>query len=279
MSDGLFYEPAVLEVVRAILVSKGIRAEPDLEDAIGDVVLACIEHVRRTGRPPEDVAGALAIARPVASAEGVDAARRRVRRGKSNQGLTAEADEHARELAPSIDPVDEQRMLAAIRQALKDEQIEALSDVGAGVAHAELAAEGGTSAAAMRKRVQKSREKAQGALSSKGYFVAGGFAALLASSIAVYVAVEQRPIPVTSPPPSIEQLRERAAEQRRLAAGTCQAKNWDDCERALDVAARMDAEGERSPEVAAMREAIAAGRRGSGVGAGNGGAMRDGGGE
>jgi hypothetical protein len=157
MSDDLFYEPAVLKVIRAILVSGGIRSEPDLEDAIGEVVLACIEHVRETGRPPKDVPEAIAIARPIARGDGLDAARKRARRGKSHHGLTAEADEHARERQPSIDPVDEARMLSAIRQVLKDDQIEALADVGAGVPKAELAAESRASQAATRKRVQRSR--------------------------------------------------------------------------------------------------------------------------
>jgi DNA-directed RNA polymerase specialized sigma24 family protein len=275
-SDGLFYDAAVLKVIRVILVSRGIRAEQDLEDAIGEVVLACIEHVRGTGRPPENVPAAIAVARPIAYAQGIDAARKRARRRKSNQGPTAEADEHAREKPPSIDPVDEERMLAAIRKALKDDQIEALSDVGAGVAQADLAADSRTSPAAMRKRVQKSREKALGALSAKGYLVAGGFAALLAGSIAVYVVSEREPGRVTAPHPPRDRNQELAAEQRRIATELCKEGKWDDCEKVLDVAARLDAEGDRESEVTALREAIAAGRRG--MGASDGGGRGDGGG-
>jgi DNA-directed RNA polymerase specialized sigma24 family protein len=193
MSDDLFSHPAVLKAIRAILVSGGIRAEPDLEDAIGDVVLACLEHVRDRGRPPEDVKAAIAIARSIARADSIDAARKRARRARRNQGLTAEADEHAREPRPSIDPVDEERMLLAVRQALKDEQIETLADVGAGVPQAELAAERHASPAATRKRVQRSREKALVALGAKGYLIAGGFAALLAGTIAVYLGVQREP--------------------------------------------------------------------------------------
>ncbi|MDP9037241.1 MAG: hypothetical protein M3O50_20780, partial [Myxococcota bacterium] len=132
MSEAFFYDPALLKVVRAILLSKGVRAEQDLEDAIGEVVLACIERVRRSGRPPEHVAEAIAIVRPIARAHGVDEARKRIRRGKSNLGPTGDADHGAREAQPSLDPVDQARMVAAIRGALKDEQIETLSDVGAG---------------------------------------------------------------------------------------------------------------------------------------------------
>jgi hypothetical protein len=260
MSEALFYDPAVLKAIRAILVSKGIRGEQDLEDAIGEVVLACIEHVRQTGRPPRDVAEAIAIARTVARADAVDAARKRARRGKSDQGLTADADEHGREPQRSLDPVDQERMLSAVRQALKDEQIAALSDVGAGVAQTELAAESRTSPAAMRKRVQKSREKALGALSARGYWVAGGFAALLAGVMVVYVAGSNDG--VSHGAPSDKQL---AAEERRVAADRCKDRNWDECEKALDRAARLDAEGDRATEVSALREAIASGRRGMGA--------------
>jgi hypothetical protein len=37
-------------------------------------------------------------------------------------------------------------------------------------------------------------------------------------------------------------------------------------EKALDLASRLGASGDRGPDVAALREAIAAGRRGSGAG-------------
>jgi hypothetical protein len=259
MSESLFYDPAVLKVIRAILVSAGIRSEPDLEDAIGEVVLACIEHVRKTGRPPKDVAEAIAIARPIARGDGLDAARKRARRSKRNPGLTAQADDHAQERQPSVDPVDEARMFSAIRQVLKDDQIEALADVGAGVPQAELATERRASQAATRKRVQRYREKALGALSAKGYWVAGGFAALLAGVIAVYAGALREP-DVSRAHPAGERPQELAAEQRRLAADRCKEKNWDECEKALDRAARLDAEGERGAQVAALRKAIAAGR-------------------
>ncbi len=259
MLERLFYDPAVLKVVRAVLVSKGIRDEQDLEDAIGEVVLACVEHVRATGRPPADVAGAIAMARPIARADAIDAARKRARRAKRNQGPTAEADQHALERQPSVDPVDEERMLAAIRQVLKDDQIEALADVGAGVAQTELATESRTSPAAMRKRVQKSREKALGALGAKGYLVAGGFAALLAGTIAVVVGFSGGVGEPTRDSPG-----QVAAEQRRLAEGACRERKWEECEGALDRAARVDPAGDRGAEVAALRGAIAAGRRAMG---------------
>jgi hypothetical protein len=266
MSEALFYHPTVRKVIRAVLVSKGIRAEPDLEDAINEVVLACIEYVHRTGRPPKDVAEAAAIARRIASADGIDAARGRRRRSKSNQGLTGDADAHAPERSPSVDPVDQGRMLAAVRPALTPQQLEALADVGAGVAQAQLAAESGTSPAAMRKRVQASREKALRALAAKGYLVAGGFAALLAGMMLLHLGPWSGPHITGHAPSPIGRAEELAAEQRRLAAVACSERNWDACAKALDRAAGLDAKSERRPDVTALREAIAAGRRGSGAG-------------
>lgn len=260
MSDALFYDPAVLKVIRAILMSNGIRAEHDLEDGIGEVVLACIEYVRRSGRPPEGVAQAVALARPIARARSVDEARKRARRGASNLGPTGDADEHAREPQPSLDPVDQQRMLDAIRLALKDDQIEALSDVGVGLRQAELAAERNASEPAMRKRLQASRKKAIGALTANGYWVAGGFAALLAGAIAL-VFLPGRRTDIARHDPASDAPRELAAEQRRLASDACAQRKWDACEAALDRAAKFDPSGEQAAEVEKLRAAIAAGRR------------------
>jgi hypothetical protein len=44
------------------------------------------------------------------------------------------------------------------------------------------------------------------------------------------------------------------------------ARKWDECEKALDRAARADPDGDRGAEVKALRDAIAAGRPGSGSG-------------
>ena len=69
------------------------------------------------------------------------------------------SEKGAREPDPSIDPVDRERIFLAIRNVLKDEQIDALTDVGAGVSQAELAAESGLSQAAKHKEFQRLREK------------------------------------------------------------------------------------------------------------------------
>ncbi len=260
MSEALFYAPAVLRAVRAILVSRGIRGEHDLEDAIGEVVLACIEYVRRTGRPPENEEQAVAIARVVANRHGVGEVRKRVRRGKHNVGATDSADEYAQEQPSSLDPVDRQRMLGAIRQVLRDDQIEALHDVGAGVTQAQLAAESGAAPTAARKRTQATRKTAGGRLSAKGYWVAGGFAALLAGAVVVYVEASREPIVAHGLP---EGPAEQAADQRAVAADACKERRWDECEAALNRAARLDPESDGAAGVKELRAAIAAGRLGT----------------
>ena len=271
MSDDLFYDPAVIRAIRAILVSKGIRAEQDLEDAVGEVVLACIEYVRETGRPLSNLAEAIAIARRIAHGDAVDRVRKRAYRGKTDQGPTEDADQHAREPPRELDPVDKERMLSIVRRVLKDDQIAALSDVGVGVPQTELAAESGTSEAAMRKRTQKSRERALGALKANGYLVAGGFAALVGGVAAVlHIGPWRAPSTVGHGRPAEDERKQVAAEQRLIAADWCKERNWDECEKALDRAARIDAEGDRATEVSALRVAIAAGRRGIGAADGGG---------
>ncbi len=67
MSDDLFRDPFVLKVIRATLVSQGMRDER-LEEAVDKVVRACAERVRRSGRPPADVGQATALALTIVNA-------------------------------------------------------------------------------------------------------------------------------------------------------------------------------------------------------------------
>jgi hypothetical protein len=54
-----------------------------------------------------------------------------------------------------------------------------------------------------------------------------------------------------------------AAEQRHFAADKCKARDWDECEKALNRAQNVDPDGETSDEVKGLREAIAKGRGGA----------------
>jgi hypothetical protein len=111
--------------------------------------------------------------------------------------------------------------------------------------------------------VQASRKKAVGALSARGYWVVGGFAALLAGSIAVGAFSE--PVIVGRGHPSREGPEEQAAAQRGVAADACAERRWDECEEALNRAARLDPESDRAAEVKTLRAAIAAGRLATGA--------------
>lgn len=266
MSESLFYDPAVLRVIRAILVSKGIRRTQELEDAIADVVLLCIEYVRKTGRPPRDVPEAIAIARPIAQGYGVDQVRKRIHHSPIDVGPTDQADEHAGEARGSVHALHLEQIFAVVREPMKDDEIEALADVAAGTRWKELAAEQGTSEAVLRKRMQRARDKARSALVAKGYLVAGGtFAALLLGAIALHFGPWKAPEIVSHPPPHEDPFK-LAADLRRLAADACKERKWDECEAALDRAAKLDAQGDRAPEVATLRAAIAQGRRQGGEG-------------
>ena len=260
--DELFYDPATLRVIRAALASKGVRRQ-ELPDLMHDVVEACFLRVRETGQPAKDVADAIRIARPIANGDGIDEARKQGRQAKTNVGPTDAADEHAREPARSMDPVDEARMFEALEGVLQEKEKEELVAVGAGIPQSEIAAEDGASAAAMRKRVQKSRVKARGALQARGYWVAGGFAALLAGVLGVFVLrAPERGGVASAPPVATPAERAQAADLRRVAAEACAAERWDACEDALDRASRLDHAGERERDVLVLRAAIAAGRAG-----------------
>ncbi len=132
--------------------------------------------------------------------------------------------------------------------------------MGAGVTQAQLAAESGAAPTAVRKRTQATRKTAADALGAKGYLVAGGFAALLAGAVAVYVAASREPIAAHGYHESPE---EQAAEQRAVAADACKERRWDECEKALNHAARLDPESDGAAEVKELRAAIAAGRLGA----------------
>jgi hypothetical protein len=98
MSDDLFRDPFVLKVIRATLVSKGIPDER-LDEAVDKVVRACVERVRRTGRPPADVGQATAIALTIANAAG------RARPRPEGGASTPPPKEPATESSPPPAPV------------------------------------------------------------------------------------------------------------------------------------------------------------------------------
>ncbi len=188
MSD-LFYDPFVLKVIRATLASLGVRGKDELEAAMSNVVLACVERSRRSGRPPQDVGQATAIALTIANAAGAGAARKRVRRESRDPG----AGEGA---VP--DAVDEEKMRAAIRRVLEEEPVGARSGAGGSVPPRALASQSAAPPAAPIKAVEKAPSKPvekapakapskeRGARRLNATWIAACSAVLLAGAIAVY---------------------------------------------------------------------------------------------
>jgi hypothetical protein len=266
--EELFYHRDVLRVIRAVLVSKGVRDE--LEDHIHDVVVKGITRVRGTGRPPANVAEAIAIARPIAGDYAIDVVRKRAGRSKTDQGQTADADEHAHDPGPKVDPVDEKRMIEAIRAELGEAKMEDFIDLGSGASHAELAADRGIAPAAGRKRTERDRKTALNALGVGRYVLVGGLAALAGMWLLHIGPWHGDDNTAGRRPRGSDRSLEVAAEQRRVAAEACGMRDWDVCERSLDRAAVLDPEGDHAAEVKALRETIAAGRRATAVGDGGG---------
>jgi len=264
MGEELFYEEAVRDVIRAILVSKGVTE--DLEGDVHEVVLRCIRHVRETGRPPETVKEAVPIARSAADKYAKEVVKKRVARSKRNVGPTGDADEHAAQERQGGDPVDASRALSAAAQKLTDKEREVLTDVSGGVRHRVLAAEHNMSEPAMRKWTQRIREKALAGMKERGLPVAMGMAAVFSVGVALYFGAFQQPGDSTHGRPPDDDPREVAYERRSEAAAACKEKRWDACEEALDRAARLDPEGDRAREVSDLRAAIAAGRDAAGPG-------------
>ncbi len=169
------------------------------------------------------------------------------------------ADEHPQEQPRKMDPVDKERYLGGIAEELTDAQIEELYDLGAGVPQTELAAEAGVAPNAKYKQTERLRDRVMRAVGAKG-FQYGSVAALLAGMVMLYFGVFREPENAAGGRAGA------AAEQRRMAADSCKERRWNECEKALDLAAQLDEEGDRAPEVVKLRAAIAAGRGARGEG-------------
>jgi DNA-directed RNA polymerase specialized sigma24 family protein len=259
MSDELFYQRPVLRAIRGVLVSRGIRGEQDLLDGIHDVVLECLEQYgEKTGRSPETLADAIAIARRLAHSYAVDKLRARSTHGKVTVGST-DADQHPVEPERGVDRVDRRKIRENLGKGLDKDELEDLEEIADGESHAGIAAKRGISVEASRKRLQVVRAKSKGILDASGWKRAAGVVAFLGGAGAVVYLVHGRDSgDVTKRP------QDYAAEQRHFAADACKARKWDECKNALDRAKEADPEGDTSDEVKRMRDAIEKGRGGAG---------------
>ena len=283
MSSALFRHPDVVKVIRAVLMSKGISHEDPLADGIADVIAKAHARVMKTGRPPADVKEAIPIVRSIAEKH-TSGMRRDYARGKKViAGPTGEADEHAPESIGGMAPSDAKRIVQAVVEELAAggavTTLDTLHDIGAGVPQNELADEQGISPAALRKRVQTTRERVIERLTRQkliGLVSAG--VAIGALGIAIFFFVrshnpeqeaQHTPAPAPSAVPSqvpvvvMPTPEEREARQYRDRAKVlCARQSWGECGLELDTAKMLDPKGEDTPEVKAERAAIDEGEKG-----------------
>jgi hypothetical protein len=271
MSEALFNSPEVRKVIRAVLVSKGVR--DDLENEIEAVVLKCIEQVRKTGRPPADVKEAIALARAIAETHGDDQVRKRARRAKANTGSTDQADEHAAPPSSQLDPNDVKRLVMTAGEVLgSDPQMVAtFQGIADGVPQNVLADEQGISHAAMRKRVEKVRKTFFERLTKRKLLVlvpAGAIAALVLWAVffrnPILTPPDQQardngpsPSAIPSTVPTVDEAlarKQRAAQLRAEAVSLCNQGQWQGCQDKLGDAQGLDPEGNGTPEVTATWE-------------------------
>jgi hypothetical protein len=253
MADEFYDHPDVRSAVRAVLYSKGIRDEHDLADGVQQVITDCIAQDRRLGRTPKDVPQAKAWVIAAAETDGIDAIRKRVHQGKSNEGPTPDADLNPKEAGSTIDPMVREPAREVVEKTLTPAQRQKFVDIGSGVSQKELARHAGQSETAFRKQTERERKEFKAAWRRAGPPLAVGAVLVTGAALLGVNAFRDRGEVTKSP-------REHAAEQRHLAADACKAHQWDECEKALNRAQQADPEGETTNEVKEIREAIEKGR-------------------
>jgi hypothetical protein len=257
MADDFYDRPEVRRAVRAVLYSRGIRNEHDLADGVQQVITNCIAQDRKMGRTPEDVPQAVAWATTDANKDGIDAIRHRVRSAKSNQGPTDKADDHAQEGVAFVDPMAAGPLKEIVDEHLTPKEREEFIASVSGVSQKQLAEEAGVPHDVYRKQRQRKRDRFIAAVRRRGLPVTVGALVTLGAVLLGVNAFRDNGDATNT-------RKGYAAEQRHFAADKCKARDWVECENALDRAKSADPEGETSDEVKAMREAIARGRSGAG---------------
>jgi DNA-directed RNA polymerase specialized sigma24 family protein len=259
MADEFYDHPDVRSAVRRVLYSKGIRNEHDLADGVQQVIANCIARDRKLGRTPEDVPQAKAWAITDANGDGIDAIRQRVRSAKRGyEGTTDKADDHAKERAAFVDPMVSEPLEEVADETLTPDDRERFVAVGSGTSQKELAKEAGVPHDVFRKQMQRKRDRFIAAMRRRGIPVTIGALMTLGAVVLGINYFRDHGDVTTS-------QKAYAEEQRHFAADKCKAREWDECEKALNRAQNEDPEGETGAEVKGMREAIAKGRGGAGA--------------
>jgi hypothetical protein len=110
---------------------------------------------------------------------------------------------------------------------------------------------------------ENGRARAKGKARRIGAYGWGAGALAAAAGAAVAVNALSPVVPITGHPR--EDTPGAPKELRESAAKACEAKQWAECVSRLDAAKALDPEGDKAPEVAALRAAAEAGRGKSGA--------------
>jgi hypothetical protein len=212
----------------------------------------------RRARPIRSGTGDRDLRPTAAHKDGIDAIRHRVRSAKRGyEGTTDKADDQAKERTAFVDPMVSEPMKEIAEEHLTPEDRERFVAIGSGVSQKELAKEAGVPHDVFRKQTQRKRDRFIAEVRRRGLPVTIG-ALMTVGAVLLGINAFRDHGDVTKSP------KVHAEEQRHFAADKCKARDWDECEKALNRAQNADAEGETGAEVKGMREAIAKGRGGTG---------------
>jgi DNA-directed RNA polymerase specialized sigma24 family protein len=172
-TTALVAHPEVVQCIRAELRRRRV-ARQDIDDAIADVQVECIEAAR-TREAVYSLAQCKALATTVAVHWAVDRVREAEVRSKYDTGFCEDADAHLR---PTLrwehrDPIDTKRYLAVLKDLFESGQMpehgeEILQGVADEVPHEVIAAAIGVSTTVVRNRLARMRSKFRARLAALG---------------------------------------------------------------------------------------------------------------
>jgi DNA-directed RNA polymerase specialized sigma24 family protein len=169
----LVAHPDVVRSIRAALRRHRV-ARQDVDDAIADVLVECIEAARARGAA-YSLAQWRALATTIAVHWALDRLREAKARSKSDVGLCDDADDHLRPTLrwEHIDPIDAKRYLAVLQDLFDSGQMpeygeQILQAEADEVPREEIAAEIGVGKKAIRNRLYRMRSRLRARLAALG---------------------------------------------------------------------------------------------------------------
>ena len=273
-TDALLHHPEVVRVIRAIMLVFRLP-EQNRGDDIADVQERALKTTP-PGERPTDIPGWKALVRKVAYNVGREKVKELCRHGKYNKGATDGADDHAKASLSILEPHERAKIREIVEEVLREEAGgkhtgAMLGDMMTGAPPRETAKDAGIPSSQMRKKTSALRELMRNRFVQAGIGVAT-LLAVFGGGFAGYDYYEQvqldQSFDATCAPPrtwhrSVEWLplydlppADKAAALRDKATGECAAKDWEGCQRDLDMAAVWDPSGEKLPDVKAMRQTL-----------------------